>query len=282
VSGNTNAAGDLSVVGGDVAISGVQTTTNSRNITITPRAAYSGAGRLSSAGNITIQGGTTVDPTGPMQAVSNVVLRGSGKITTATGGTLKIFDIAAPTFFGNTVYDSGTGRLVVLPQGVSPEFVAYLSDIPQVYQAQYYNSVDQNLTSGNTDLTFDSTQPWNNTGGYITHVPGSADFTVVQAGVYQLEFNTLILANGAVTTGNASVGFDITRTGPEIAVIRNTAGLIASAQNYAQAVAASYYLEAGDVINVRVANTFTLGPPAAAGVTGTFDYNTFFTWTFVK
>jgi hypothetical protein len=201
---------------------------------------------------------------------------------TATGGTLKLFDTAAPAFFGDTVYDSGTGRLVVLPQAVAPEFVAYLSDIPQVYQAQYYNSVDQNLTSGNTDLTFDSTQPWNNTGGYITHTNGTANFTVVQAGIYQLEFNTLILANGAVTTGNASVGFDITRTGPEIAVIRNTTGLIASAQNYAQAVAASYYLEAGDVINVRVANTFTLGPPAAAGVTGTFDYNTFFTWTYIS
>jgi hypothetical protein len=197
-------------------------------------------------------------------------------------GPHSIYSTAVPADFVSIGWDDAAQRVITSPNGVGLNYVAYLSDIPQVYQAQYYKSVDQNLTSGNTDLTFDLTQPWNNTGGYITHTNGTTDFTVVQAGVYQLEFNTLINANGAVTTGNVSVGFDITRTGPEIAVIRNTAGLIASAQNYAQAVAASYYLEAGDVINIRVVNTFTGGPPAAAGVTGVFDYNTFFTWTYVS
>jgi hypothetical protein len=110
VSGTTLAAGHMSVVGGAVTISATQTTTNSRNITITPRAAYSGAGRLSSDGNITISGGTNVDPTGPMQAVSNVVLRGSGQITTATN--------AAITSSGGSVSVTSTGGLIALGNAV--------------------------------------------------------------------------------------------------------------------------------------------------------------------
>ena len=150
-------------------------------------------------------------------------------------------------------------------------------------QATYYNSTAQNLTSGNTDLSFDSTGSWNNDGGYITHTSGTADFTVVQTGLYQLEFNATILANGATWTNTLkSIGIDITRSPiAEQAIIAQSAN-IASANNYAQAVSATYYLVAGDVINLRISNTYATGTPTAPGVLNTFDLNNFFTWRFIS
>jgi len=154
-----------------------------------------------------------------------------------------------------------------------------------LFVGQYYKSVDQTLTNGNTDITFDLTQPWNNTGGYITHTNGTADFTVVQPGLYQLEFNCGVSANGAVynlADIGKSVGIDITRIGiAEQFVIVNTA-LQASGQNYGQSVNTTFNLEVGDIINLRVVNTFTGGPPSARGVLNTFDLNTFFTWTYLQ
>jgi hypothetical protein len=153
-----------------------------------------------------------------------------------------------------------------------------------VYQATYYKSVAQTLTSGDTDITFDLTGAWNNTGGYITHVDGTTSFTVVQAGLYQLEFNAFIFANAATwgTGANKIIAIDITRSPtPEQAVI-SQAFLTASAVNYSQLVSTTFFLQAGDVINLRLSGFFTGGPPTALGVVNTIDLNTFFSWTYIS
>jgi hypothetical protein len=155
---------------------------------------------------------------------------------------------------------------------------------PPVYQATYYKSVAQTLTSGSTEITFDLTGAWNNTGGYITHTSGSKDFNVVQTGLYQLEFNTLISANGStwLTTSNKGIIIEITRSPTaEQSIIANST-LTASGQNYGQSVIATYYLEAGDVINLKINNTFAGGPASVLGLLNTFDLNTFFTWRFIS
>jgi hypothetical protein len=164
----------------------------------------------------------------------------------------------------------------------------YPPPAPPVYQGTYYKSAPQTLSgTGNTDITFDLTGSWNNTGGYITHTNGTTVFTVVQTGIYQLEFNASVLANGAVyslTNIGKSVAIDITRPAspvPEQSVIINSA-LQASLQNYAQSVSATYYLLNNDVINLRVGNLFTGGPPTVQSLQSTFDLNTFFTWRFIS
>jgi len=163
--------------------------------------------------------------------------------------------------------------------------VAFLQDSPSsVYQATYYKSVNQNLTSGATDITFDLEGSWNNDNGYITHTAGTTDFTVVQAGLYQLEWFAGVLANAATwtTATNKSVSIDITRSpGTELVVITDSA-LIATGSNYNQTVCSTFNLEAGDVINCRVVNIFTGGPPQALAVTNTIDLNTWFTWRYVS
>jgi hypothetical protein len=153
-----------------------------------------------------------------------------------------------------------------------------------VYIGQYYKSTAQTLNNGNTDITFNSAQSWNNTGGYITHVSGTTDFTVVQAGIYKLEFNCVVLANGAtysLTSIGKSIAIDVTRTGLGEHSIAINSALQASQQNYAQSMSVTFYLNAADVINLRVGNTFAGGPPTVQALTNTYDLNTFFTWTFI-
>jgi hypothetical protein len=153
-----------------------------------------------------------------------------------------------------------------------------------LYQATYYKSAVQNLTSGATDITFDEEGSWNNANGYITHTGGTADFTVVEAGLYQLEWNTTISANGATwtTTTNKFISIDVTRSPTAEQAIIGQSAFMASGTNYAQSVCSTFNLEAGDVINCRVVNTFTGGPPQALGVQNTIDLNTWFSWRYVS
>lgn len=166
---------------------------------------------------------------------------------------------------------------------------SFLDNVPSgggggaVYQATYYKSALQNLTSGSTDLTFDEEATWNNDNGYITHTGGTADFTVVQAGLYQLEFNATIIANGSTWTNLLKqISVDITRSpAPEIVTIAQN-GSMPSNNNYGQSLCSTFNLEAGDVINCRVSNTYATGTPYAQGVTNTIDLNTWFSWRYVS
>jgi hypothetical protein len=153
-----------------------------------------------------------------------------------------------------------------------------------VRQATYYNSVAQTLTNGNTDLTFDLSGAWNFDDGYITHTDGTDEFTVVQAGLYELDFNTTILANAATWTTalNKSANVLITRVPDGTQSVIVSSAFMASGTNYGHSVSSSYYLEVGDVINLRVSNNFTGGPPTAVGVTNTFDLGTFFSWRYIS
>lgn len=178
---------------------------------------------------------------------------------------------------------SPDASITITPVGQDIQLQANIPAPAAVKQATYYKTAAQNLTSGNTDITFDATGSWNNDGGYITHTNGTTDFTVVQTGLYQLGFNATILVNTATwaTTTNRNIGIDITRSPTaEQAVIQNSA--LQGVQNYTQSTSGYYYLLAGDVINLRVGNTFTGGPPQAQGIANTFDLNTFFTWTFIS
>jgi hypothetical protein len=152
------------------------------------------------------------------------------------------------------------------------------------FQATYYKTTNQNLTSGSTDITFDGLAAWNNVGGYITHTSGSKDFTVVQTGLYQLEWNTTITATGAtwLTTTNKFISIDVTRSPAAEEAIIGQSAFMASGTNYAQSISATFYLVAGDVINCRVVNTFTGTAPSVLGLTSTFDLNTWFSWRYIS
>ena len=167
--------------------------------------------------------------------------------------------------------------------------VAFLQDSPgggggAPFQATYYKSANQNLVNGSTDITFDLSGAWSNAGGYITHTDGTTAFTVVEAGLYQLEWNTTISANGATwvaSPSNKFISIDVVRSPTAEQAIIGQSAFMASGTNYAQSVCSTFNLEAGDVINCRVVIDFTGGPPRALALANTIDLNTWFTWRFV-
>jgi hypothetical protein len=151
-------------------------------------------------------------------------------------------------------------------------------------QATYYKSGNQSLSDPNTDITFDVDASWNNENGYITHATGSTDFVVVKAGLYQLEWNASVNANGATwnTANNKVISIDITRSPNAEQVVIGQAALTASSQNYTQSVISTYRLEVGDIINLRVQGTWATAQPFVQGVQNNIDLNTWFTWRFVS
>lgn len=159
--------------------------------------------------------------------------------------------------------------------------MSFVVPVNDFYMAQYYKSVNQALATGATDITFDLTQPWNNTGGYITHVNGTKDFTVQQPGLYQLEWNVSILGTTSASTDLLKqISIDITRPPltEQVTIAQNTS--IPTARNYGQSVSCNFFLLTGDIINCRIVNTFT-GTASVAGITNTFDLNTWFTWKYI-
>ncbi len=149
-----------------------------------------------------------------------------------------------------------------------------------LYQATYYKSANQNLTNGNTDITFDVDASWNNNNGLITHTAGSTDFVVVQAGLYQLEFNLSVNANAATwnTSNSKVVSIDITRSPNAEQVVIGQTALTATTQSYTQSVVSTFRLEVGDIINLRHYGNFAGATPFAQGVQNTIDLNTWFSW----
>lgn len=160
----------------------------------------------------------------------------------------------------------------------------FVVPVNNLFIAQYYKSANQNLVSGSTDITFDLTQPWNNTGGYINHTSGSTNFTVAKEGLYQLEFNATVSANSAswTVTTNRLLSIDITRVGFVEAVAIVQSAVTASAVSYGQQAIGTFYLKVGDVINCRIQLNFTGGPPNAFAFTTTFDLNTWFLWKYIQ
>ena len=245
-------------------------------------------------------------------AISSITNSSSGFVEiTATGGITasavpgQLIDITTDDILvlnglsqvtiNNGITVDSTGHKLTFDLGAGSAVVGELINVSTingspvnnvVYQATYYKTTAQNLVSGNTDITFDGTGAWNNTGGYITHTNGTTDFTVVQTGLYQLEFNAVILLNNGTwtTTNNKTINIDITRPSiPEQALVTTSA--LQGSQNYGQSICGTIYLVAGDVINLRLGNVYTGGtptPPQAQGLQNTFDLNTFFTWRFIS
>jgi hypothetical protein len=153
-----------------------------------------------------------------------------------------------------------------------------------LYQSTYYKSANQNLISGSTDITFDQDGAWNNSNGYITHASGSADFIVVQQGLYQLEWNASVIANGATwnTGTNKVISIDITRSPTAEQVVIGQTAVTSSGLNYSQSICSTFNLQSGDIINLRVQTNHSSAIPYVQGVQNTIDLNTWFNWRYVS
>jgi hypothetical protein len=282
---------------GDIATGGfVYTTTSNVGLGVSASAITIDSGNAITVGsataNTSIVFASTIQASG--DGLNIFELSAGANVRLDTGGRVK-FNVGLSTITDGTGLTVGTeGSALAFPlDPTSAINVGAIDNVATINgaeypilprQATYYKSAGQNMTSGANDVTFDLSGAWNNPDGYITHTDGTTDFTVVQAGLYQLEFNATIVANGATwgTGSNKTINIDITRSpNGEHAIIANAA-LTSSANNYSQCVSGTYYLQAGDIINLRVFNTFATAVPEIQHVTNTFDLGTFFTWRFIS
>jgi hypothetical protein len=149
-----------------------------------------------------------------------------------------------------------------------------------LFIGSYYKSVNQTGISGTTNVTFDLTQSWNNTGGYITHTNGSADFTVVKPGLYQVEFALLVTGNSATWSTQKQASINIVR-GINNAILQQST-TVPSGNGYGIQVTGTLYLLSGDVVRCLNVGSLTSGNVLINGLQNVFDYNTTFTWTFLR
>jgi hypothetical protein len=159
----------------------------------------------------------------------------------------------------------------------------FVVPINNLFIGQYYKTTNQNLTNGNTDITFDAIQPWSNEGGYITLANNTPNFTVNQTGIYQLELNITVNFNGATwnVAQNKVISVDITRIGITEQVAFGQANVVATGGNYIMSCSSTFYLVKGDIINCRHYSNFATATPNIAGAIG-FDLNTWFSWKYIQ
>ena len=245
-----------------------------------------------SSGNVSISGGSYINVNTGIGGISidnagvNTLNSLTGQVTCTSGNGL--LTIAQS---GNDIIFTESENPSFVSANISTLTVSTINGTPyspggggSVYQATYYKSVQQNLINGSTDITFDQTASWNNIGGYITHTNGTTDFTVVQTGLYQLEWNASIAANGGTwnVANSKVISIDITRSPTAEQVTIAQTAVTATTQDYIQSVSASFYLTAGDVINCRVQGNYATATPFVRPLANTFDLNTWFSWRFIS
>jgi hypothetical protein len=274
-------AGGIALNGGNVEIAGA----GGVLVNGTGAIVVTAGGVAVNGGGVSISAGGCAITSGGLSIAGGAVTIGTAGLAggnlTIYGGDLNMSAVGGSTSAIKTDKLSSVGTNTLAITGLST-----INGFPYtVRQGTYYKSAVQNLTSGSTDITYDLEGAWNNIGGYISHSAGTADFTVNQAGLYQLEFNATTLINGGTWTAttNKSCSIDITRVSiAEQTVIVNSC--VVAPQSYGASVSGTVYLQVGDIINLRLGNTFTFvgTPPQAQCVQNTFDLNTFFTWRFIS
>jgi hypothetical protein len=156
----------------------------------------------------------------------------------------------------------------------------YVVPVNNLFIGQYYKSTNQTAASGSVNVIFDSQQPWNN-GNYITQNPGSVtQFIVNQSGLYQLEFALLVFGNSATWSAGKSANINISRGSTQS--LLSTTITPPSTNGYAAQVVGTLYLQVGDIIQCNNTGTLATGSVIIAGLANTFDFNTTFTWTFIR
>jgi hypothetical protein len=150
----------------------------------------------------------------------------------------------------------------------------------QLFIGQYYRTANEVLSSGSDNITFQAAQSWNNDNGYITINLPAQTFNVVQAGLYQVEFALTVAGNGATWTAGRSAAIAVLR-GTNQSLLQQTI-TPPSGNGYTAQVVGTLRLNAGDIITCVHNGNNTSGSVSATGLANTFDYNTTFTWTFLK
>jgi len=156
-----------------------------------------------------------------------------------------------------------------------------------VYLGQWYKASSQTAGSGTTNVTFSNATSWSDLSGYIG-LTNSSTFTTIKKGIYQLDFVISNAPNTASWQTNDCariIAISITRGGNSSYLFPLSQWIHNSpATNQYGTVSATTELDVGDVIRLQLVQTLQSGLTSIGGVSATIptDYNTSFTWRFIK
>jgi hypothetical protein len=149
---------------------------------------------------------------------------------------------------------------------------------------QFYKLSNQNQTSpGPTIIWFNAEQTWRdiNSESYIWYQLGSTTrFQVIRSGVYQLEFALLVNGAGASWNTQRQAQIFVIRGGSSALLQQSV--FVPSGNGYGAQVTGTLKFEIGDFIECHLVGNNTSGLTQIQGFDGGFDYNTTFTWTYIR
>jgi len=107
-------------------------------------------------------------------------------------------------------------------------------------------------------------------------------FTIGASGLYSIEANTAVAANGSTWANPLrTLNLRLTRGGTTVTMSGMTAN-ITSGVDYTLHSSCVFPLKVGDTIQVQHTGTIATGSPTALGLQNTFDLNTWIVFQYIK
>lgn len=149
----------------------------------------------------------------------------------------------------------------------------------------FSKSAAENLPTGSTVIGFDTNNSVNSpiiTNQY-TLVGDNSTFVVNTSGIYTVEGNISVSANGATwAVLQKTFGVQLTRGATSNILIGSVTANQTSTNNYSFHVNFTFPFLVGDQIQFVHTGTVTSGTPTALGLASGFDLNTWCVFTFVR
>lgn len=150
--------------------------------------------------------------------------------------------------------------------------------------AVFSSSISKTLLTGGTVLGFNTNASYN-TPIVLNTFNGASNistFTIGASGLYSLEANVSVSANGATWSAPLrSLNVLLTRGGTTVTMAASTVN-ISSGVDYTIHSSSVFNFRVGDTIQFQLTGAITTGSPFAVGTTNTFDLNSWITFQYIK
>lgn len=150
--------------------------------------------------------------------------------------------------------------------------------------ALFSSSIPKNLSGGGTTLGFDTDASWNSpiVANDYNSGANTSTFTIGASGLYSLEVNASIAANGATwSVPLRTLSVLLNRGGTLVTMAAATVN-ISSGVNYTIHSSSVFPFLAGDELEITITGAITTGTPTVLGTLNTFDLNTWVTFQYIK
>jgi hypothetical protein len=151
--------------------------------------------------------------------------------------------------------------------------------------AIFSKSANENIVTGTTVIGFNTNASYNSPIVLNTYTAGSdnSTFTFGASGLYGVELNVSVSANGSQWTGSPlrQVSFVLTRGGTTATIGSDTVN-ITSGIDYSIHAHIVFPFLVGDSLQIQHIGVVTSGTPLILGLANTFDLNTWAVFSYIK